>query len=247
MTSLVRKEHNFLDFTDEKIKLLKQTVCKGATDNELQLFLHVCVKTGLDPFIRQIYSVPRGGQRTIQTGIDGYRVIAERTGRYAPGREPTYHYDDKGNLISATAYVKKQTQDGTWHEVCATAFWGEYKGESPFWKKMPNNQLAKCAEALALRKAFPSELSGIYTKEEMDQASKIEAAEMVDLPLKEEPASTQKRDVMLGYHPKARAYLDEICKIHASFSEDEIIERADLDKFKVSFDDWLKRQEEASA
>lgn len=164
---IMKKADNFLDLSEEKIDLLKRTVCKGATDDELQLFLHVCNRTGLDPFMRQIYSVARGSQRTIQTGIDGYRLIAERTGKYMPGREPSFAYTEKGELISATAYIKKMASDGTWHEVSASVFFSEYNpGNNPMWKKMPHLMLAKCAETLVIRKSFPADLSGIYTEDE---------------------------------------------------------------------------------
>lgn len=168
-------------FDNSKIEILKNMYFKGASNDELSIFLHACKRTQLDPFMRQIYCVMRWDSKanknlmTIQTGIDGYRLIAERTGRYAPGREPTYIYQD-GKIISCTAYVKKQTQDGTWHEIAATAFYDEYvqrqKDGKPtrFWLQMGHNQIAKCAEALALRKAFPGDLSGVYTKEEMEQA-----------------------------------------------------------------------------
>ncbi len=162
-------------YTQDQIQLLKNTICKGISDNDFMIFGHICKRTGLDPFARQIYAVARGGKMTIQTGIDGYRLIAERTGKYAPGKEPTYAYDANSKLLSATAFVKKQTADGTWHEVSATAFYSEYVQifngvPSQFWAKMPHGQLAKCAEALALRRAFPQEMSGIYTKDEMQQA-----------------------------------------------------------------------------
>src|SRR5258705_8668937 len=160
------------DFNEDKLKLLKDTVCKGATDNELQLFLHVCIKTGLDPFMKQIYSIPRGGQRTIQTSIDGFRLIAERTCKYSPGKEPSYIYDSNGKLVSSTATVKKMTPDGTWHDISATAFNEEYNGRNTFWNKMPHLMLAKCAECLALRRAFPAEMSGVYSDDEMAQAKK---------------------------------------------------------------------------
>lgn len=162
-------------------ELIKDMYFKGASNDEFMMFLHVCKRTGLDPAMRQIFPVKRWDSKlkkevmTVQTGIDGYRLIAERTGRYAPGREPTYQYDN-GKVMSATAYVKKQTADGTWHEIAATAFFDEYCQKTKegvptsFWKNMAHNQLAKCAEALALRKAFPGDLSGIYTKEEMEQA-----------------------------------------------------------------------------
>lgn len=172
-----------VDFNEEKVQLLKNTVCKGATNDELQLFLHVCSRTGLDPFRNQIYAIKRntkdGARMTIQTGIDGFRLVAERTERYAPGKEPTYEYDTQGKLVAATSYIKKQTADGTWHEVSAKAHWDEYaqvyNGKpSQFWAKMPHVMLAKCAEAIALRKAFPGDFSGIYTTEEMAQADNIE-------------------------------------------------------------------------
>jgi phage recombination protein Bet len=171
------------NYNAEQIQLLKDTVCKGASDNDLAIFGHICKRTGLDPFAKQIYAVMRKDNKlnrhvmTVQTGIDGYRLIAERTGKYSPGREPTYAYDANGKVLSSTAYIKKQTIDGTWHEVCATAFYSEYVQTNfsgvptSFWLKMPHSQLAKCAEALALRKAFPMELSGIYTADEMAQAN----------------------------------------------------------------------------
>jgi phage recombination protein Bet len=159
-----------MGFDNAQINLLKTTICKGATDDELKFFIYACQRTGLDPFARQIYSVPRGGQRVIQTSVDGFRLIADRSGRYAPGRETTFTYDKDGNLISATAYVKKQTRDGTWHEVSANARYDEYDGKNNFWKTKSHIMLSKCAECLALRKAFPAEMSGIYGKEEMDQA-----------------------------------------------------------------------------
>lgn len=186
MTLEIKKEI----YSPEKIALIRNTVCKGAGPNEFELFLHACNRTGLDPFMRQIYAVFRnekkpdgtwGKAMTIQTGIDGYRLIAERSGKYAPGKEADFKYDAQGTLISATAYVKKMTNDGTWHEVSATAFYDEYVQTSKdkvtgqevptkFWFKMRHTMLAKCAESLALRKAFPAELSGIYTTEEMKQA-----------------------------------------------------------------------------
>lgn len=167
--------------TQDQIDLIKRTIAKGATDDELKIFLHACRRTGLDPFARQIHAVKRWDSKlgrevmSIQTGIDGYRLIADRTGRYAPGPKPTFVMDVDGNLLSATAYVKKQTSDGTWHEVEAEAFYSDYvqtgKDGQPtmMWKK-DRMMLAKCAEGLCLRKAFPAELSGIYTNEEMGQA-----------------------------------------------------------------------------
>lgn len=163
-----------INWTPDDIENIKNMYCKNCNDEEFKLFSHVCTSTGLDPRRNQIYAIKRKERMTIQTGIDGFRLIAERTGKYAPGREPTYNYDAQGKLVSATAYVKKLVA-GTWHEVSATAFWNEYvvayNGKpSDFWNKMPHNQLAKCAESLCLRKAFPADYSGLNTTEEMGQA-----------------------------------------------------------------------------
>jgi len=177
-------------FNQEQIDILKNSICKGVSNEEFKIFLMACQKTQLDPFMRQIYAVKRkakkadgtwGETMTIQTGIDGYRLIAERTEHYAPGPEPTYTLDQSGNLLSATAYIKKLTKDGTWHTVSASAYMDEYcqtfvdknsgeKKPTGMWVNMPKTMLAKCAEAQALRKAFPAEMSGVYTKEEMQQA-----------------------------------------------------------------------------
>ena len=175
------KELMAVEFDQSQIELIKRTVAKGTTNDELRLFLYTAKRTGLDPLLKQIHAVKRfsrasGGEvMAIQTGIDGYRLIAERSGKYAPGKEPSYTYDDKGVIVSATAYVKKLA-GGAWHEVGATAFSTEYaqytkEGKlNAMWAKMPHVMIAKCAEALALRRAFPVEMSGVYTFEEMGQA-----------------------------------------------------------------------------
>jgi phage recombination protein Bet len=168
------KESDFM--SPEKVDLIRKTICKDATNEELQMFFHACKKSGLDPLMKQIYFVKRGGKGAIQLGIDGYRLIADRTNRYAPGSESTFTYDKEGKLVSATAHVKKLTHDGTWHDISATAFYNEYKPayQSDFWSNKPHIMLSKCAEALALRKAFPSELSGMYVKEELDQGQVLD-------------------------------------------------------------------------
>lgn len=180
------------EFTQDKIDLLKRTIAKGATDDELSLFLATAKRTGLDPFCRQIFCVKRysGGAEvmSVQISIDGFRVIADRTGHYVPSREPSYTFDQKNNLVSATAYIKKLVA-GSWHEVSATAFYDEYvqttgkgneKRPNAMWAKMPRLMLAKTAEALVLRKAFPAQLSGIYSPDEMNTAPEDIAPPVVE-------------------------------------------------------------------
>ena len=156
------------DYTREQVETIKATVARGASDAQLALFLQTCKSRGLDPFTKQVYFTPQG----IIVSIDGLRSIAERTGAYAPG--PTrYEYDENKALTAAYVAVKKLV-GGAWHEVEESAFIEEYRGSSPIWKKMPRVMLAKCAEARALRRAFSSDLSGLYAAEEMDQAQRDE-------------------------------------------------------------------------
>jgi phage recombination protein Bet len=180
----IRENNKTGHWLDKKRETLRNTICRGCNDDEVDLFIHACQTTGLDPFMKQIHAIKRfsGGREvmTIQTSIDGFRVVAERTGKYAPGPETVYEYGSDGQIISATAYIKKYTQDGMWHIISATAYWDEYcqrtKEGKPthFWVKMPRVMLGKCAESLALRKAFPAELSGLYSDEEMIQATTVE-------------------------------------------------------------------------
>lgn len=164
------------------LDLLKRTVCKGSTDDEFKLFAMVCQRTGLDPFARQIHAVKRwhGKEKrevmSIQTGIDGYRLIADRTGLYAGSDEPKYDTESAQHPGKASVTVWKLvagqrvpfTRSARWDEFVQTKNTGEV---TRFWAKMPYLMLGKVAEALALRAAFPQELSGIYTHEEMDQAT----------------------------------------------------------------------------
>lgn len=168
-------------FDNGQMKVIKNTLCPGITDEELELFAYVCRQCKLDPFLKQIYAIRRKEKQkdgsykekmTIQTAIDGLRLIADRTGKYIPGRESTYEYDGQGKLYKATSYIKKQAADGSWHEVSASALYHEFKPNysNNFWDKFSHIMLAKAAEAQALRKAFPAEMCGLLSDEEMYQA-----------------------------------------------------------------------------
>ena len=159
------------NITPAQVDLIKSQIAVGATDDELKLFLHVADKSGLDPLSKQIYFIKRSGKMTIQTAIDGFRSIADRTGQYVGSSDPIF--EGKGEKPDkATVTVNKVVQ-GVMGSFTASARWSEYypgKGQGFMWDKMPHTMLGKCAEALALRKAFPAQLSGLYTGDEMAQA-----------------------------------------------------------------------------
>jgi phage recombination protein Bet len=240
------------DHIDSNIELLRNTLCKGISPEQFEIFVQVCKRTGLDPFRNQIYAVPRAGKMTIQTGIDGFRLVAERTGKYSPGREPVFTYKDENmkQVHSATSYIKKQTADGSWHEVAATAFWDEYvqayNGKpSQFWAKMPHVMISKCAEALALRKAFPADFSGIYSTEEMQQAE----AEVVSIP--QEPVEVLTQKDVEDFAAKNFEHLQKeflefsgILKNSKQWTYDILVQelQKDLDKTRKTFVQWCEKR-----
>lgn len=176
--------------TEEQIELIKRTICKPkereASDDELALFRYQCERTGLDPFSRQIYAIFRKSQGReqmgIQVGIDGLRLIAERTGHYA-GQEGPYWCDDSGLWTdtwfkaeppTAAKVIVRKAIGGQLVETTAVAHYREYVptyNNKPLglWPDKPALMLGKCAEALALRKAFPAETSDLYIAEELER------------------------------------------------------------------------------
>jgi phage recombination protein Bet len=189
------------EFSPEQIDLLKRTICKGSTDDEFTLFIGQCKRTGLDPFARQIHAVKRwdGKQKRevmqVQVGIDGYRLIAERTGLYAGNDDPVFDDEDKPRKATVTVY---KLVGGVRCPFTASARWEQYyPGEKQgfMWNKMPHLMLGKCAEALALRKAFPAELSGLYTTDEMQQqGGQIVQAEVKQIEAADEPKAADDDD-----------------------------------------------------
>lgn len=242
-------------FRPEQVDLIKRQIAKGATADEFQLFLYQCARTGLDPFSKQIYAIVRDTwdselkrkvpKMSIQTGIDGLRLIADRTGRYAPGPDNDYVYDDGGNLRKATAHVRKRTVDGTWHTISVSAFFSEYaqyySGKlSQMWDEKPHVMLGKCAEALALRKAFPAEMSGIYTADEMGVQTEQAPPEYTPPPQETKPALAV---VPPAAAPEAAAPASDTGEAPGTSALDELAELVfDQLKFtKPYFRNWCKK------
>lgn len=160
-------------FDDQAVAVIKAMFCKTATDIEFTLFMDMAKSMNLDPRRQQIHFVKYGDKYSIIVGINGYRLVADRTGKYMPGREPTFTYDKNGKVISATSYIKKWGPDKQWHEVAATCFLEAYSTGKSRWAIDPAGMLAKCAEKAALVRAFPGEMSGTESDDEMENVIEI--------------------------------------------------------------------------
>lgn len=181
------KEQNL--FSPEDVLLIKETVCKGASDTEFKLFMNQARTTGLNPLARQVFAVKRWDSQanrevmSIQVSIDGFRLIAERTGKYAGQVGPYWcgldgewkdaWLSDKPPVAAKVGTVRNDFKEPCWGVARFNSYAQKKKDGTltRMWASMPDVMIAKCAESLALRKAFPQELSGLYTNDEMSQVN----------------------------------------------------------------------------
>jgi len=174
-------------WSESQLASLRQIGVEGASNGDLAVFLNFAQRTGLDPFARQIYMIGRNDRRsgtvkwTIQASIDGLRIVAQRSGDYAGQVGPEWCGPDgvwtdvwlkPGAPVAARVGVLRRGFEQPLYAVALFSEYASFYGDKPngLWSSKPAVMIAKCAEALALRKAFPMDLSGIYTAEEMTQA-----------------------------------------------------------------------------
>jgi phage recombination protein Bet len=232
------KELQVINFNDEQTNLIKTQIAKDCTNSELELFLYQCKQTGLNPLTRQIYAIKRSGRMTIQTSIDGFRVIAERSGSYAGQDEPIWEDDEKGFPIKCTVKVYKFTPNFE-QRYCAGVGVAHFKEYYPspmlLQKSMPHTMIAKVAEALALRKAFPQDLSGLYTGDEMAQSEPQEPVDKTPKNQFSDLAEVADEDMKATQRAANEADAEMIKGLfNASKSKDDLADVVEYNKTKIN-------------
>jgi phage recombination protein Bet len=183
-------------FTPSQIDLIKTQIAPGATDDELKLFIHVAHSRNLDPFRKEIYAIKRWNSQerretvAFQVSIDGFRKIAESTGKYAgqvgpfwcgaDGKWVDVWLDESPPMAAKVGMLRAGFSEPVWAVVRYNSFVQKTKDGTPtrFWKEMPDHMLAKVAESQAMRKAFPEAMADI--EKELDRANKIAGTQMID-------------------------------------------------------------------
>ena len=165
LADLVKRFGN--EWTLDQLATLRMTVAPKASPHVFLQFLEVAKAKQLDVFTKQIHCTEQG---QVIIGIDGFRALAERTKAYRPG---AIEFVEDGNKVIAAKATVFRRYDSEWHPVTETAYMEEFNTFRGQWSKMPRVMLGKCAEARAIRRAFPQDMASIYTNEEMDQATVV--------------------------------------------------------------------------
>jgi len=197
-------ERGFVHWDRERIELCKRTICpKGINDDEFTLFIEQCKASGLNPFLKEAYCVPRKTKmadgsfvtvHTFQSGVEGLRARAGRFPGFQGSTSAAVREKDecevdvdagvvrhkfkptqqRGRIVGAWAKVNRDGQSiVVWLDVTARS------GQSQFWRDDPGGMLAKCAEVAALKKAYPTQFTGVDTREEAveeREPTRLEAA-----------------------------------------------------------------------
>jgi len=151
--------------TAAQVKVLQRTICAKFSIEQLQLYLTICARKGVDPFSEAYGFTNSEGGLAFGLRIDGMRALAMRTGEYESRHVETILKPDTTELVGARATVKRKSMA---LPVVEEAWMAEYDRGGMGWKQFPETMIRKVAESKALRAAFPDALSGVYEPAEME-------------------------------------------------------------------------------
>lgn len=175
-----------LSFSNDERQMIRDSFMLGASEGEARALIAIAEHMRLDPFKRQIHFVQRWNKDAgkmiwaFQTSIDGFRSMAEDTGEFIGSDEPEFTFEEtvnpetgeptgKRELVARVRVYRKDFDKPFVGVARYTEFVQTTKEGRPnsMWARAPRNMLAKCAEAQAFRKAFPQDLAGVYSDDEV--------------------------------------------------------------------------------
>ena len=209
MSAVMKQADNLPALSEDAlVEVLSGSLYPGAERNSVVMVLAYCQAAHLDPMLKPVHIVPiwnskaKRMQDTVMPGIGLYRIQAARTGQYAGISDPEYGPSITAKLSGVDVTypewcrvtVKRQMSNGLVAEFTANERWLENyataskdsAAPNAMWKRRAFAQLAKCAEAQALRKAFP-EVGSAPTADEMEGKTFEEAARDVSPPQQQQP------------------------------------------------------------
>lgn len=220
--------HSLQMSEDDLISVLTTSLYPGASINSIKMVLSYCKAAGLDPMQKPVHIVPmfdkfsKQMRDVVMPGIGLYRTQAARSEAYAGVTEPVFGEDVTEELsgVSITyprwcsISIKRILPSGQIVEFSAKEFWKENYATAgkdsvapnAMWRKRPYGQISKCAEAQALRKAFP-EIGSAPTADEMEGKSLEEREINPSPPTRQEPEAYPE-DKFTENLPKWRDLID---------------------------------------
>lgn len=166
------------------IALTKQYLCPNATDAEAYMFLELCKFQGLNPWLREVYPIKYGNSpMQVVTGKETFTKRAQKNPKYKGSKAGVVVINRNDELENRVGEIVLEGEElvGGWADVyvdgyiepiSATVGFKErcqYKDGKPAskWATAPALMIRKCALVAALREAFPDDVGGLYSAEEL--------------------------------------------------------------------------------